>query len=191
MDLSTYHKVHIEDEQWKEVVGWETLYQVSDHGRVRNTHTGRILKLYTRSEANDRVIVSLNAHPRRKTLTVARMVYEAFNLNGLRKLTLLERITQKDGDPTWNAPDNLEMVVQEETPTVENFDKITEFVEKAAQKGIDLGEAASQLDISVKTLSTVLGRIFWERLCRCYGNETSAWKSDSKQLRLLKRKGLL
>lgn len=31
-------------EQWKPVVGWEALYEVSDHGRVYSTRTGKFLK---------------------------------------------------------------------------------------------------------------------------------------------------
>ena len=69
-------------EQWKDVVGHEGLYQVSDQGRMKSTHrrhgpTGRILK------ANPDIrcghpLVHLRNKGKLRTVRVHRLVLEAF-----------------------------------------------------------------------------------------------------------------
>lgn len=67
-------------EQWRDVVGYEGLYQVSDYGRVqslpRNTTSGGILKKV--SVTDGRGVVHLSANGVIRTRIVAHLVAEAF-----------------------------------------------------------------------------------------------------------------
>ena len=45
-------------ETWKDVVGYEGLYEVSDAGRIRNARTGKI-KTYTHNRQKRRPFVGL------------------------------------------------------------------------------------------------------------------------------------
>jgi len=60
-----------------------TNYEVSSVGRIRNSKTGRILKLRTRKDGYIDVCLSKNGTP--KTLLVHRLVAEAFSENPLGK----------------------------------------------------------------------------------------------------------
>ena len=76
------------DEQWLPVVGYEGLYEVSDHGRVRScdrvvgrgsgsyTLPGRVLM--QRSDRTGRPLLDLMKAGKRRTIKVQRMVLEAF-----------------------------------------------------------------------------------------------------------------
>lgn len=68
-------------ERWENIPGFER-YQVSDHGRVRNGRTGRILRPGAR---NGYQSVSLSREGRGHTFTIHRLVATAFipNPNGL------------------------------------------------------------------------------------------------------------
>ena len=78
-------------EEWRDVVGYEGLYQVSDQGRVKSlerkvpigygerTVKERILK--PKTDRYGYLIVSLYAGGKRKTLRVHRLVCEAFHEN--------------------------------------------------------------------------------------------------------------
>lgn len=109
-------------EQWRPVVGWEGLYEVSNHGRVRacdrwidNRHgtktfkPGHQLKLidsnpvYACGKRRQKVALTASG---RKPLTpfVHRLVAEAFLGPAPEKGMLVRHL---DDDPTHNTPDNL------------------------------------------------------------------------------------
>lgn len=87
-------------ETWKDVVGYEGLYQVSDLGRVRRN--GRELSQSRNEHGYSRVSLCKNGKP--KTLYVHRLVAEAFVPNPLG----LPEINHKDENPSSNAASNLE-----------------------------------------------------------------------------------
>ena len=62
-------------EKWKQVIGYSN-YEVSDKGNVRNTNTGRILK--TAMQNSGYTIVSLRKNGKTKTVSIHRLVLEAF-----------------------------------------------------------------------------------------------------------------
>lgn len=75
------------NEEWRPVVGWEGLYEVSSHGRVRSLdryvqyvtghtqrHAGRIL----RPTGTGHPVVALRAPGRRKTRSIHSLVADAF-----------------------------------------------------------------------------------------------------------------
>jgi len=63
-------------EQWKDVVGYEGLYEVSDLGRVRNAKNGMIRKLYIRD--GEYPSVGLSKEGKRKTRRVHQLVAIGF-----------------------------------------------------------------------------------------------------------------
>ena len=102
-------------EEWKNVIGYEGLYEVSSYGRVRSLnryveysngriclHKGKVL-----SPAKNRygyLVVVLSCNEKRKTITVHRLVAQAFIPN---PDDLLE-VNHKDEDKTNNNVTNLE-----------------------------------------------------------------------------------
>lgn len=75
----TYQPPTCGDEQWRPVLGFENLYQVSNHGRVWSHHKHKLLALSSKHPKTGHLYVSL--HPgdgTRKMCKVHRLVLEAF-----------------------------------------------------------------------------------------------------------------
>ena len=89
-------------EIWKDIKGYESIYQVSNLGSVKRVSTGRILKGGTDSMGYR--VVSLRKNPTQKTKTVHRLVAEAF----LPNPDNLPCINHKDENKQNNRVDNLE-----------------------------------------------------------------------------------
>ena len=100
-------------EKWKDIPGYEGLYQASDKGNIRslprNTTKGRILKQYV-SPHNGYCYVSVCKENRSTTKRVHVLVAEAFF--GMR--TGKQQVNHIDGDKTNNATANLEYCTQQE-----------------------------------------------------------------------------
>lgn len=96
-------------EQWRDVLGYEGLYKVSDLGRVMRSFHGRKLVNRVRRLATDKdgyLRVDLSRGGAKKLRGVHHLVAEAFlcaRPDGLE-------INHKDGDKTNNKVDNLEWV---------------------------------------------------------------------------------
>ena len=99
------------EEIWKDILGYEGLYQVSSFGRVRsldrydsNNHflKGRILRLC--ADAKGYLIVGLWSNNKKKMYKVHRMVAESFIPNPDN----LPIINHKDENPSNDNVDNLE-----------------------------------------------------------------------------------
>ncbi len=88
-------------EIWKDIQGFEGLYQVSNFGNVKN-RKGRILRPATRNDMRKQVILWKNG--KAFTRKIHRLVAIAFlpNPNGYLQ------INHKDEDPTNNNVENLE-----------------------------------------------------------------------------------
>ena len=91
-------------EQWRDVAGYDGIYQVSDQGQVRNTHTSKLLQLIRMK--NGRMYVTLSSDGFARKCTVHGLVAAAF----LGDCPPEHEITPKDGDYTNNAALNLEYV---------------------------------------------------------------------------------
>jgi hypothetical protein len=64
-------------EQWLDVVGFEGIYQVSNHGQVRSVKTGQIKKQTVRKSDN-RFYLGLWANNKQKIVQPHKLVLEAF-----------------------------------------------------------------------------------------------------------------
>lgn len=106
-----YKEVDIDKRQWKDVVGYEGLYEVSDTGEVRNKRTYKILKPTTQNSGYKFVCLSKGGNI--KCYSLHRLVLEAFK--PLDK-NIKERmvVNHKDYDKTNNNLDNLEWMTQSE-----------------------------------------------------------------------------
>ena len=98
-------------EEWRDVVGYEGLYQVSDWGRVKSLERtdswGRTVKeriLKPAPASNGYLVVTLHAGGKRKTLKVHRLVCEAFHDNPENK----PEVNHINEDKTDNRACNLE-----------------------------------------------------------------------------------
>ena len=133
----TFVAEHFEEipEQWKAVVGYEGIYEVSNYGKVRNVKTGRILKLG--KSKNGYLRVGLHKNGKQKYFLVHRLVAIAFIPNPDNK----ETVNHIDEDKTNNHVCNLEWMTQKENTrhskckkvlcieTGEVYDSMTEAVE--------------------------------------------------------------
>lgn len=92
------------EEVWKNVVGYEGLYQVSSTGRVKNTKTQKILKPWKNDAGYFMIKLPSKQKKRGKSFRVHRLVAMAFidNPNNL------PFINHKDEDPSNNNVENLE-----------------------------------------------------------------------------------
>ena len=108
-------------EIWKDVSGYEGLYQVSNLGKVRSLPLvktfsdgsvhylrGVILKQSNTTTGYKKVELSKNGF--KKSIKVHRLVAQAFLVNTYNK----PHINNKDGNPINNVVDNLEWVTQKE-----------------------------------------------------------------------------
>ena len=68
-------------EEWRDVVGYEGLYQVSDQGRVKSFKWNKERFLKPSMDKDGYLLVTLCAGGKRKTLKVHRLVCEAFHEN--------------------------------------------------------------------------------------------------------------
>jgi len=95
-------------EQWRDIAGYDCIYQISNQGQVRNTHTKRILQPIKMN--NGRLYVTLSSDGFSRKCTVHGLVAAAF----LGDCPPKHETTHKDGDYTNNDTGNLEYVTRRE-----------------------------------------------------------------------------
>lgn len=89
-------------EIWKDVEGYEGLYQVSNKGNVKSFYTNRNLKPTRHNKGY--LMVGLTSNHKTKTHFIHRLVAKAF----LENLEQKKEVNHKDGDKTNNHIENLE-----------------------------------------------------------------------------------
>lgn len=117
----------MEEEHWKDIEGYEGLYQISDLGRVKSLKYGRETLLNPYRNNKGYLGVSLHKDKIRKTPKVHRLVAQAFLPN---PENLLE-INHIDEDKTNNRVDNLEWCDRKYNV---NYGKRTEKCSKRVQQ---------------------------------------------------------
>ena len=95
-----------EEELWRDIVGYENLYQVSNLGNVKNCLSGRILKLSNDNDGYKQIQLCKNGV--RKTYKVHRLVGQACIENPQN----LPCINHKDENKANNRVSNLEFCTQ-------------------------------------------------------------------------------
>ncbi len=109
-------------EEWKDIEGYEGLYQVSNLGRVRSlkrtivdswctrVFKGRILKQTEHNGKQPYFYVTLSKNHKNRKILVHRLVAECFIDNDHNK----EQVNHIDGNPQNNNVENLEWVTNAE-----------------------------------------------------------------------------
>lgn len=93
---------------WKDIKGYEGLYQVSNDGRVKRISTNRISNIIIDSRGYSKKAITLNGETRQ--YAVHRLVAETFIENPLNK----SEVNHIDGNKLNNCVENLEWVTRSE-----------------------------------------------------------------------------
>src|SRR5215475_14348459 len=96
-------------EKWRDINGYDGVYQVSDLGQVRNTQTNKII--HPTKLTNGRIYVTLSSDGFQKKCTVHNLVGDAL----LGECPAGHEIKHKDGDYTHNELSNLEYITRQES----------------------------------------------------------------------------
>lgn len=91
-------------EEWKPLSGYEWHYEISSYGRVRNTATGQIRKLFVHPSGY--CLVDLYIGNKKKNFRVHRLVAQAFIDNPFG----YEQVNHIDGNKQNNHVENLEWI---------------------------------------------------------------------------------
>lgn len=94
-------------EEWRDIVGYEGLYQVSNTGKVKSLNyrkTGREKLLKPQTDKNGYLYIGIRKNGKRKFKKIHRLVAEAF----LDNPNNLPEVNHKDENPSNNIVCNLE-----------------------------------------------------------------------------------
>ena len=97
-----FHNMNEENENWRDVVGYEGLYKVSNLGNVKNCLSGRILK--SSNDKDGYKLINFRKNGVYKTYKVHRIVAQAFIPNPQN----LPFVNHKDENKANNRVSNLE-----------------------------------------------------------------------------------
>lgn len=104
-DFNRIIDIELEREQWRDVAGYEGMYQVSDLGRVRSLKFGKVRVLRARKHTDGYLQVALCKGGKQKNYMIHRLVAQAFITNSDTSKTLINHIDECKQN---NRVDNLE-----------------------------------------------------------------------------------
>lgn len=104
--MENFSKTELENEQWKDIEGYDGMYQVSDLGRVRSKKYGDWRVLRVQKHNCGYLKVSLHKDTKQKSVYVHRLVAQAFIPNDDKRKTIINHID--DSDKQNNRVSNLE-----------------------------------------------------------------------------------
>ena len=117
------------EEIWKDVVGYEGYYKVSNLGRIKSLLSGKILSHYTANNGYEMLRFGKCGHEKKKLVLLHRVVAEAFVPNPQN----LPQVGHKDENRSHNTANNLKWVTSLEN---NNEEKHKERISKG-RKGVD------------------------------------------------------
>ena len=104
------------DEEWKDVIGFEGIYKVSNFGRIKNIKSHRFLKI-GRYKGYSTVTFNIKINERYKQITGQRVdVIVAFAFLGIPYNFESPYVNHKDGNQYNNKIDNLEWTYKPYVP---------------------------------------------------------------------------
>lgn len=128
---------------WKPIVGFESLYEVSNTGQVRHTNTGKVVKQYKQKQNNTLVVYLYDKQGYTRVRTVASLVATAFVPNTSNG----KYAKHKDGNSANNKASNLYWSKYKGgRPEVKVVDKLTGCVYNSMR------EAARNTNVSRNTI---------------------------------------
>jgi hypothetical protein len=95
-------------EQWRDVRGWEGIYQISSHGRLRSSKSGDWRIMSVKHSRGWYLTARLSQGQRKETIRIHRLVAEAFIPNPEGK----PEVNHKDLNKQHNHVSNLEWVTR-------------------------------------------------------------------------------
>lgn len=93
------------NEQWRDIDGYDGMYQVSDLGRVRSHKSGEWRVMKQRKNRKGYLMIDLSLDGKRKNISVHRLVASAFIENDN---ILNDQVNHRNEDKTDNRSTNLE-----------------------------------------------------------------------------------
>lgn len=99
-------------EEWKDIKGYEGLYQVSNIGRVKSFHKGREKILKICFDSKKYPIVFLSNNDKKQTLKIHQLVWDAFGDSP--REGMIKQIDHIDNNKSNNNINNLRLVSNRE-----------------------------------------------------------------------------
>lgn len=139
------------EEYWKDVVGYEDLYLVSNLGRIKTLYKrkyGSIINVYINQQGY--CFVRLNKNKKRTGLLLHRLVAKAFIPNPENK----PQVNHKDGNKQNNKVDNLEWVTSSENMKHSWNNNLMSYNTYNSFNNNHKGKTVLQLDIEGNLINT-------------------------------------
>lgn len=149
-------------EEWKDIKGFEGLYQVSNTGKIRSMrylNSKRVVELKLKINKQGNVEVGLSKDNKPKYKMVSRLVYETFNNI---ELTNKEYVVHKDRNSLNCSIDNLQAMTKSERQRIayiENKRPLKKY--EYYGKELTINEMAIMNGTSYDTTRNRLQRLKW------------------------------
>ena len=101
--FNNFTETELTNERWKDIEGYDGMYQVSDLGRVRSKHSGKWKVLRPGKTGSGYLKVNLCKDKQKKNLMIHRLVAQAFIPNDDETKTQINHINEdKEENRFWN-----------------------------------------------------------------------------------------